>query len=233
MIKAQNICMNYGAVVAVNNVSFEVEKGDYLVIVGQNGTGKTTLLKGLLGLLPLSSGRVEFDRDSRKSLGYLPQHTDVESDFPASAEEIVLSGRLNRHGIFAFYNKEDKLAVKKSMERLGIYEIRKKSFKELSGGQQQRILIARALCAATGILAADEPTAGLDTLITAEFYGILDELNKEGLTVITVSHDINLALKSGNKILHLADGGYFFGTKEDYLKSEYSRAFCIHGGHNV
>ena len=215
MIRCQNVTIKYDNVVAVSNVNFSLEKGDYLFVIGENGGGKSSLVKAILGLIRVSEGEIT---TGCGSVGYLSQQTLVQNDFPASAYEIVLSGCVKKAGLF--YKKEHKLLAAEKIRELGIYDIRHKSFRDLSGGQKQRVLLARALCASDELLILDEPTTGLDPKVTAELYEALRELNRNNnLTIIMVSHDIRAAIKYAGKILHIEREPVFFGTKDDYIKS--------------
>ncbi len=217
LLKCENIHMNYDSTKAVNGVSFTVDEGDFLCIVGENGAGKSTLLKGILGLQKISEGSVTFNGIKKSEIGYLPQRTQVQKDFPAAVKEVVLSGRIGRKGKL-FYSTEDRLVAKENMETMKISDIRHKSFNELSGGQQQRVLLARALCATDRLLLLDEPTAGLDPFVTEDMYRLIEHLNSEhGVTVIMVTHDIKSAVKYANKILCMEHDGDFFGTTQEYL----------------
>jgi zinc transport system ATP-binding protein len=204
----------------VSGVSFKLEAGDYLVIVGENGSGKSTLMKGLLGLLKPVSGKIEFYGLRQQEIGYLPQQTVVQKDFPASVFEVVLSGCLNRHGLKPFYGRADRLRAQQNICRLGIESLKRKSYRDLSGGQQQRVLLARALCASERLVVLDEPVNGLDPIMTADLYALIAGLNREGLTVIMVSHDVKGAVQFGNKVLHMEKAPLFCGSKEDYLNTD-------------
>ncbi|MBQ9981908.1 MAG: ABC transporter ATP-binding protein [Oscillospiraceae bacterium] len=229
LISCKNVSMNYDRRLAVDDVSFDVYKGDYLCIVGENGSGKSTLMKGILGLMKLNSGEIFFTGMSRNELGYLPQQTVVQRDFPASVYEVVLSGCLNQKGFKPFFSRSDKEKAKKNIELLKITNIAKKSYRDLSGGQQQRVLLARALCATRELLILDEPVTGLDPVVTADMYNIIKHLNGHGITVIMVSHDIPSALKYGTKILHMGTKLEFFGTVEEYMATDiYTK---MTGGH--
>ncbi|MCR4658431.1 MAG: metal ABC transporter ATP-binding protein [Lachnospiraceae bacterium] len=224
-ITATDLSLGYDSQVIVKDLNFTVNSGDYLCIVGENGSGKTTLMKTLLHLREPISGKISTGDGLKKNeIGYLPQQTIIQKDFPASVKEIVLSGCQSRCGLRPFYNKEEKDACEENMERMGIKDLRDHCYRDLSGGQQQRVLLARALCATRKVLLLDEPVAGLDPLVTAQMYDLIKELNKEGITIIMVSHDINAALKYSSHILHIGDS-IFFGTKEEYLKSEAGRFF--------
>lgn len=226
VLEAENVSVEYDGVPALKNVSFRIEKGEYLAVVGENGSGKSTLIKAILGLTELSSGMIRLNGGIKKSeIGYLPQQTEVQKDFPARVDEVVLSGCLASSGIFPFYASKDKKLAVNSMELLEIASIRKRSFRELSGGQQQRVLLARALCSAKAMLVLDEPAAGLDPLISSEFYSLLRKLNEEGLTIIMVSHDIGAAKENADKILHLGTNIFFFGSADEYLRSETGKRF--------
>ncbi len=223
ILKCENVNMSYDSTKAVNNVSFSVEEGDFLCIVGENGAGKSTLLKGVLGLQKISSGRVTFNGIDKSEIGYLPQKTQVQKDFPAGVKEVVLSGRLSGKRKL-FYTAEDKRIARENMDMMKIGSIRNKSFDELSGGQQQRVLLARALCATDRLLLLDEPTTGLDPFVTEDMYRLINHLNKEhGVTVIMVTHDIKSSVRYANKILCMEHDGDFFGTTEEYLKTPAAR----------
>ena len=214
----KNLTLGYGTKTVIENLSFSVNKGDYLCIVGENGSGKSTLMKTILRLLkPLSGTITTGDGLLPDEISYLPQQTDVQRDFPASVREIVLSGCQSRCGRRPFYIKEEKQLATAAMEKLGITDLAKKCYRELSGGQQQRTLIARALCAAQKMLLLDEPVTGLDPAATEEMYSLINQLNKDGITIIMISHDIEAALKHANHVLHIGNGGAtFFGDVKEY-----------------
>lgn len=222
LISCENVSLAYEGKTIVSGINFTVSAGDYLCIVGENGSGKTTLMKALLGLKSPSEGKIIFGEGlNKKSVGYLPQQTAVQRDFPASVREIVLSGCVGKSGFKPFYGKEDKLRAEENMKKLGISDIQNKCYRELSGGQQQRVLLARALCAAHKLIILDEPAAGLDPLVTQEMYSVIRSLNKnDKMTVIMVSHDINEAVKYASHILHIGEKPLFFGKTNDYLLSD-------------
>lgn len=232
IVTCKDISIEYDGKVAVDQVSFKIEQGDYLCIVGENGSGKSTLIKGLMGLLKLKSGVIEINKElTPGGIGYLPQQTDSQKDFPASVYEIVLSGCIKSKGLRPFYNANEKKRVKDNLERLKIYDLRHKSYRELSGGQQQRVLLARALCATDSLLVLDEPVTGLDPVVTAELYDIIEELNRrDHVTVIMVSHDVRMATKSANKILQMGQKVLFFGKTKEYINTSYAKAL-LGGGH--
>ncbi len=235
LLSCKNAVIGYDNTVAVNDVSFELARGDYLCVVGENGSGKSTLLKGLLGLLPLKHGSVTLAPELRRTdIGYLPQQTREQRDFPATVREVVLSGCLNSSRA-PFYTRADRFLARENMEKLAIADIAKRSYRELSGGQQQRVLLARALCAAKELLLLDEPVTGLDPVVTADFYSLIKKLNDEShISVIMVSHDIICAVENANKILHLGERGTeFFGPTGEYLKSEAGRRFAGRGRDDV
>lgn len=227
LITCQNAAFAYEGNTAVSELNFSVGSGDYLCIVGENGSGKSTLIKGLLRLKQPQKGSVLMgDGLKANEIGYLPQQTVAQKDFPASAYEVVLSGRLSMRGIQPFYSKVDKAVVEENLKRLGIQDLRNRCYRELSGGQQQRVLLARALCATQKMLLLDEPVAGLDPVATQDLYRQIYKLNREtGITIIMVSHDIESAVKYANRILHLRNKQIFFGTTEDYLKSDVGSVF--------
>lgn len=221
LLHCEDVCMHYDSINAVCHVDFTVDEGDYLCVVGENGSGKSTLMKGILGLLPPSHGRVTFCGLKQNEIGYLPQQTQVQRDFPASVYEVVLSGCGARRGLRPFYNRAEHMRADEMMSLLTIGDLKKRSYRALSGGQQQRVLLARALCATEKLLLLDEPAAGLDPAATAELYEVIRNLNqKQGVTVIMVSHDIKNAVTFGTKILHMATHMLFFGTTAEYMKTD-------------
>ncbi len=233
---AQIICndvsLGYEGSIVTEHLNFEINEGDYLCIIGENGAGKSTLIKALLNLKSPVSGQITVgDGLKPTEIGYLPQQTVVQNDFPASVWEIVLSGCLNRCGLRPFYTREEKQLAVENMERLGISNLSKKCYRELSGGQQQRVLLARALCATKKMLLLDEPVAGLDPKVTNEMYELIYRLNKkDGITVVMVSHDIEATVKYATHILHVSNIPLFFGKKEEYVISGKGFQTNIQGG---
>ena len=217
LIKCENLHLHYDKTPVVHNVSFEVEEGDFVSIVGENGTGKSTLVKGILGLIKNADGKVIFDGISKNEIGYLPQQTSVQKDFPASVKEVVYSGFAGRGFLGLFYSESVKEQAQKNMQLLGISDIAEKSFSELSGGQQQKVLLCRALCAAKKVLLLDEPVTSLDESSTEEMYTLIKKLNDSGLAIIMISHDISRALCEAKNILSISESGFFFGTPEEYI----------------
>ena len=210
LIACKGLSLRYENRLAVEDVSFEIEAGDYVCIVGENGSGKSTLLKGLLGLKTPDAGSISYGEGlKQRMIGYLPQQTVVQKDFPASVYEVVLSGCLNRRGMRPFYSSAERQIAERNMERLSVGALRKKSYRDLSGGQQQRVLLARALCATEKLLLLDEPVTGLDPVVTSELYTMIRQLNLEGVTVVMVSHDITCAVHNAGKILHMGTGVLF------------------------
>lgn len=221
----RDLTLGYDQKSILEHLNFEVNAGDYLCIVGENGSGKSTLMKTILGLQPPLAGTVERGDGLRANeIGYLPQQTLVQRDFPASVEEIVLSGRQCRTGFWPFYRKADRESAEKNMERMGITAFRKCCYRELSGGQQQRVLLARALCATEKMLLLDEPVSGLDPKVTADMYQLIQGLNEEGITIIMISHDIAAAVQYASHILHIGKK-VFFGTREEYQHSRLGEWF--------
>ena len=202
LIKIENLTLSYENMTVIENMSFEVADGDYLCIVGENGSGKSTLVKSLLSLKKPEKGASEFGEGLKKNeVGYLPQQTMAQKDFPASVYEVVLSGCLNSRGIRPFYSAKERQKVLETMELLGITDLKNRSYRDLSGGQQQRVLLSRALCATKKLILLDEPVAGLDPIVTAELYDLIEKINKSGVTVIMVTHDLSAALKCSKHIL--------------------------------
>ncbi len=207
----------------IENMSFEVADGDYLCIVGENGSGKSTLVKALLSLKKAEKGSIEFGEGLKKNeIGYLPQQTMSQKDFPASVYEVVLSGCLNSRGIRPFYSAKERKKALETMELLGITDLKNRSYRDLSGGQQQRVLLSRALCATKKLILLDEPVAGLDPIVTAELYDLIEKINKSGVTVIMVTHDLSAAVKCSRHILCMTENEWFFGSREEFLKSKFS-----------
>lgn len=227
LVTFENVALGYDGNVVVHGLHFSVEEGDYVCIVGENGAGKSTMIKGLLGLKSPTSGRILLgDGLKRKEIGYLPQQTDMQKDFPASVFEVVLSGRLNTLGWRPFYSRNDKRIAEEKLAIMGMSAFKRRCYHDLSGGQQQRVLLARALCATKKLLLLDEPTAGLDPKVTNELYELIARINKEeNITIIMVSHDIHSAVTYSNKILHLAKTQQFFGDVEDYKRSDIGKLF--------
>lgn len=231
LLSCNNVSLGYDLKTVQENVNFFVEAGDYLCIVGENGAGKSTLVKTLLGLQPKLAGKIVFENGLKQTeIGYLPQQTDVQRDFPASVWEIVLSGCQSGCGLRPFYSKEEKGRAEKNIEKMGITHLKKRCYRELSGGQQQRVLLARALCAAKKLILLDEPVSGLDPTATSDMYSLINDINKkDGITVIMISHDIPSAVKYSNRILHLGKNT-FFGTSGEYVKSSAGMAFADRKG---
>lgn len=220
LLSCKEVSLGYESRVLLSNLNFEVNVGDYLCIIGENGSGKTTLMKTILGLTSPIEGRISTgDGLKRNEIGYLPQQTVIQKDFPASVWEVVLSGCQSKCGLRPFYNKEEKAEAKRNIERMGLNGIEKRCYREISGGQQQRVLLARALCATRKMLLLDEPVSGLDPKATAEMYRVIKELNqKDKITVIMISHDISAAMQYANKILYIGEE-VFFGDKADFIRS--------------
>lgn len=231
-ITVEDLSLGYDGKPVVDNLSFSISKGDYLCIVGENGSGKSTLIKALLKMnKPLGGSIVENDGFSQKNIGYLPQQTQIQRDFPASVSEIVLSGCLGRMGLRPFYTKKEKTLAFTNMKKLGIEALANRCYRELSGGQQQRVLLARALCATGEMLLLDEPVAGLDPKVTQEMYELIAKLNREdGITVVMVSHDIAAAVKYASHILHISAAHHFFGTAVEYRGSSSCKPFTTDEG---
>lgn len=225
-LTCENLSVGYEGKPILQNLNFQTCKGDYLCIVGENGSGKSTLMKTILGLLSPIGGKIlTGDGLLKNEIGYLPQQTIVQKDFPASVREIVLSGCQGRLRFRPFYNKEEKQLAEKNMNRMGILSLKDRCYRELSGGQQQRVLLARALCATQKVLLLDEPVSGLDPKVTLEMYHLIAQLNKtENITIIMISHDIHAAVNYASHILYIGKE-IFFGTKEEYLSSDLAKGF--------
>ena len=232
LITAKDISLSYDGRTVLENVSFTVKPGDYLCIVGENGSGKSTLLKSLLSLKQPDTGSITYAPGLKKhGIGYLPQQNPLQRDFPASVFEVVLSGCLPDMGMRPFFSRREKEKAEANLKRLNISDLKNRSCQELSGGQLQRVLLARALCSASRLLLADEPATGLDMLAACELYGIIASLRGDGISAVTVTHDISEAMEHASHILHLDRTVRFFGTASDYSKTAECRRF-LEGGHH-
>ena len=227
LIVCQDVSLGYEGQSVLTHLDLTIRAGDYLCIVGDNGSGKSTLLRGLLGLLSPQSGQILRSPELQQgAIGYLPQQTKAQRDFPATVYEVVLSGCLNRKGVRFFYSPAQRSQALMNMGKLGILELKDKCYRDLSGGQQQRTLLARALCAAGRLLILDEPVTGLDPAAAQDLYKLLSYLNrKEGMAVVMVTHDLKAALKSARRVLHIGHDSVFLGTAEEYLASPQGRRF--------
>ena len=230
LIKAKNLNVFYDNTHALKDVSFELDEGDFLCIVGENGSGKSTLVKTLLGLVKAKSGELVMQGQLKNDdFGYVPQVQPLQKDFPASVNEVVLSGCVNKHQFRPFYKKSQKRCAASNMGKLDILHMKNKAFRDLSGGQKQRALIARALCASNKILLLDEPTTGLDPEATERLYELIRKLNQEfGMTIIMITHDVKDGLFDANKVLHLRQEVLFYGSLKDYQHK--GLASCHRGG---
>ncbi len=231
LIAMNNVTIAFEGAVAVDSVSLEVQRGDYLVIVGENGSGKSTLMRAMLGLVKPRSGRITYgDGLVKNRIGYLPQQTAAQRDFPASVEEVVMSGCVNRMGGRFFYGRVDREKALRSMRLLDVEKYRKKAYRSLSGGQQQRTLLARALCATDAMLLLDEPVTGLDPAAAQEFYDVIRELNRvHGVAVVMVSHDVGAALRDARTVLAMDRGMDFFGPAAEYKRRFMGKEVAAHG----
>ncbi|QUO37085.1 ATP-binding cassette domain-containing protein [Dysosmobacter sp. Marseille-Q4140] len=227
LIVCRDVSLGYEGQSVLTHLDLTVRAGDYLCIVGDNGSGKSTLLRGLLGLIAPQSGQILRSPElERGAIGYLPQQTRAQRDFPATVYEVVLSGCLNRKGMRFFYSAAQKSQALMNMGKLGILELKDKCYRDLSGGQQQRALLARALCAAGWLLILDEPVTGLDPAAAQDLYKLLSYLNrKEGMAVVMVTHDLKAALKGARRVLHIGHDSVFLGTAAEYLASPQGRRF--------
>lgn len=228
-LRCENISVGYEDGIVVSDVSFELNRGDYVCIVGENGAGKSSLLKGILGLAKIQGGKLEYgDGMSRADVGYLPQQKDYQKNFPATVKEVVMSGFLNKMGLRPYYNRAEKVKAMEILSDFGMADYVRASFGSLSGGQKQRVLLARAMCATDKLLLLDEPTTGLDPVATEELYELLKRLNREKkTTILMVSHDLNKAVSDAGLILHVnkRSGCGYFGPADKYLDSEAARHF--------
>ncbi len=232
LINCKDVSLGYEGKTILSDVDFELNGGEYLFIIGENGAGKSTLIKGLLKLKKPMSGQITMGDGLKSSeIGYLPQQTVAQRDFPASVYEVVLSGRLNSLSWRPFYSRKDKLDALDKMELMGITHLKNKCYYDLSGGQQQRVLLARAMCATKKVILLDEPAAGLDPIVTVELYELIARINREmGITVIMVSHDMDAMSKYATHILHLSHKQLFYGTKAEYMNTKEGLFFATGEG---
>lgn len=228
LLACHDVSLGYEHKPLLEHLNFTVRAGDYVAVLGENGSGKSTLLKSLLGLTPPLSGTIDRRAQRAGRLGYLPQQTPAQRDFPATVEEVVLSGFLNRGSVHLTYSGKECSAALMHMGKLGILELRNKCYRELSGGQQQRVLLCRALCAANELLILDEPVTGLDPAASQDLYKTLRYLHdKENMAVLMVTHDVGAALREAKTILHIGQRRWFCGTVEEYLRDESGRRFSV------
>lgn len=232
LLACRDASLGYEHRALLEHLTFTVRAGDYLCVVGENGSGKSTLMKSLLGLLPPLAGTIDCPAQRAGAIGYLPQQTSAQRDFPATVSEVVLSGFANKRGLHFFYSAAEKSAALMNMGKLGVLELQNRCYRELSGGQQQRVLLARALCATRKLLLLDEPVTGLDPVATVELYNLIKLVNLcNDITVIMVTHDIDAALRYATHVLHLGHRQLFYGTAADYKQSDAARRFL--GGRKV
>lgn len=227
LITLQNVTIAFEGIAAVENVNFSIDRGDYAVIIGENGSGKSTLIRAMLGLVHAKTGKISYGDGLRQNqIGYLPQQTAAQRDFPASVEEVVLSGCVNQIGAARFfYNRKLFEKAEDKMRMMDIIDLRDKSYRTLSGGQQQRVLLARALCATDSLLLLDEPVTGLDPASTADFYDMIRRLNQQnGVAIVMVSHDMRGAMRDASKVIVVDKGVSFCGTPAAYRNEYLSKA---------
>ena len=219
LIDVKNLTLGYDKHIVLKNINFSIEENDFICVVGPNGSGKSTLIKGILGLIKPIKGKVVYNNLKQNFIGYMPQETKVDSNFPASVMEIVLSGTLNSLGFKSFYKKEAKEAALSNLKLLGIEKLKDRSFCDLSGGQRQKVLLARSLCATSKLLILDEPSNNLDSKSKKELYETITDLNKNhGITIIMITHDLDHDNLIGNKILSLREDNIFFGSVDEFVR---------------
>lgn len=203
VIEVEHVYFSYGDTPVLEDITFSIERGDFCVIIGPNGGGKTTLLKLLLGIIKPKKGTIKIlgkpPYAVRHRLGYLPQYTDFNLSFPISVIDVALMGRLNKRGLIKRFTEEDKKKVEEILKMLGMWEYRYMHVGRLSGGQRQRVFIARALATDPEILFLDEPTAGVDPEHETGVYEILKELNKK-MTIVVITHDIGVISRYARSI---------------------------------
>lgn len=230
LIEVKDLTIGYDSHAVAEHLAFAVNEGDYLFLLGENGSGKSTLMKTLLGLRKPLSGSISFEKGLKDgTIGYLPQQTNVQKDFPASVREVVLSGCQGKLGHRPFYGKAERKLAEDNMEKMGILPLANRCYRELSGGQQQRVLLARALCATRELLVLDEPVTGLDPMSAAEMYRRIEALNREGVTIIMISHDMEAAFRYASHVLHLGRSS-FYGTAKEFFDSRIGQLMLLREG---
>jgi len=226
VLSCESLCLGYEKREVLHGLSFRLREGECLCVLGENGAGKSTLLRALLGLKKPNHGRVAYSGGlTQKHIGYLPQQTAAQKDFPAKAGEVVRSGFLNAMGPRAWYTREQRRRAGEIMATLGIGDIEGRCYRELSGGQQRRVLLARALCATQKLLLLDEPDSGLDPVATQELEQAIEQLHRGGIAIVLVSHDVGFALQEADRVLHLGGNDHFYGTPQEYRCSLCGQGF--------
>ena len=227
ILDVKNLWVRYDAHTVLEDVSLRIDgPGEILGIIGPNGGGKTTFLKSVLGLIPISKGEISVfglpPEKARQYIGYVPQYSKFDYAFPISVEEVVLTGRLKRAGLFRRYSAEDKAAALSVLEIVGMADYKNKQIGQLSGGQRQRVFIARALSNNPKFLLMDEPNTGLDTFMQEELYRILSELKKK-MAIIVISHDVGAVSVHMDKIACMNRRLFFHDSKQmsrnDFISS--------------
>jgi zinc transport system ATP-binding protein len=228
IIETKNIRVLYGQNEAIKNISFSIEKGDFIGLAGPNGGGKTTLIKAILGLIPIGNGEVKIlGQDIKKfgdwsKIGYLPQKSPtINNLFPARVKEIVFLGLLSKKKYLKKITKDDRKTVDETLEDLQIKDLEDKMFFELSGGQQQKVLLARALVSEPEILIFDEPSTALDPLSRESFFKLVEKINKEkGITIILITHDTGYIGTYANKLLYIDHEIKYFGNISGFCDTD-------------
>ena len=228
VIQTNSLCVNYDKSEVLSNVSFSIERGDFVGLAGPNGAGKTTLVKAILGLLPLSNGSIELFGQFQKEftawgkIGYLPQKAStINPLFPATVQEIVTLGLLSGQNFPKRLSKTDVEQTDKVLHELDIYDLKKLMFSELSGGQQQKVLLGRALVSQPEALIFDEPSTALDPESREAFFKMLERLNKEkGITILFITHDTGYIGQYANKLMYIDKDLIYYGMFSDFCKSE-------------
>lgn len=216
LFELKNLSCGYNKDLIIKNLNMKMEDGDFICVVGPNGAGKTTLIKTILGLIKPLKGEVIYHDLKPSFIGYMPQESKIDSRFPASNMEVVLSGTLNK--VKHFYSKEDRERALNNFKLLGISKLKDKSFKDLSGGERQKVLLARSLSATSKLLILDEPSNNLDSKSKKELYKLIEDLNQKGLSIMMITHDLDHGNLIGNKILSLREDDTFFGSVESFVR---------------
>lgn len=237
IIELDRVCFSYSTEEVIKDVTLEIHKGDYVGIIGPNGGGKSTILKLMIGILKPTDGSVKlFGTDIQgfkdwEKIGYVPQKTHIEMNFPITVEELVAMGRYGKRGLFRFPTKEDKEKTLQALKQVDMHDFKNRQISDLSGGQQQRVFIARALASEPEVIFLDEPTVGVDIKTQKQFYGLLRKLNKElNLTLILATHELDVVAHEATELGYINRTLDYYGDPEEFLKGAYFHELIGKGG---
>jgi ABC-type Mn2+/Zn2+ transport system ATPase subunit len=227
IVRLQQVCAKRGGRTVLQDITFDVQRGQFVGLVGPNGAGKTTLLKAVMGLVIPSSGRIEImgrtavgDAPAAHAIGYVPQRQVIDARFPATVRDVVMMGRLCCLGPLGWPRAADWRHVDKTLDMVDLTDLSSRPIGQLSGGEQRRAMLAQALCASTRLLVLDEPTIGLDLPAEHDFYALLRRLQAElALTIIAVSHDLVALAGEADQLICINGRMHIHGNPEDVVHS--------------